>query len=265
MAAAQKSRSGSKRARKRHIQQSLFRHGGKRKGAGRKPGGPRSSAAHKTRPEVKAEHVLHVVLRAVPEIGNLRRPEIYRAIRAASRTAARRTTPFRIVHLSIQRTHVHLLVEAEDKLALARGMQGFQISAARHINTAVGVDRYRRRRGAVFVDRYHLVVIDSPTQARHVLAYVLCNWRKHREDRYGLPASWLIDPYSSACAFRDWKEHDETTAPWTLPERYRPLVVSQPRSWLLSIGWKQVGTISFREVPGAPHDSFRARRPAGAR
>jgi hypothetical protein len=77
MARTDKSESGSKRARKRHIQQSLFRHGGKRRGAGRRPQGPRSSAAHKTRPEVEAEHVLHVVLRAVPEIGNLRRPEIY--------------------------------------------------------------------------------------------------------------------------------------------------------------------------------------------
>ena len=37
-----------------------------------------------------------------------------------------------------------------------------------------------------------LVVINSPTQARHVLAYVLGNWRKHREDRHGLPATWLI-------------------------------------------------------------------------
>ena len=264
MAAARESKLGSKRARKRHIQQSLFRHGGKRRGAGRKPRGPRSSAAHKTRPEVGAEHVLHVVLRAVPEIGNLRRPEIYRAIRAASRTTARRTQ-FRIVHLSIQRTHVHLLVEADDKLALARGMQGFQISAARHINTAIGVDRYRRRRGAVFVDRYHLVVIDSPTQARHVLAYVLGNWRKHREDRHGLPATWLIDPYSSACAFHDWSEHDESAAPWSLPPGYRPLVVSPPRSWLLSLGWKRAGTISFREIPSAQHNRPRSRRPAAAR
>ena len=43
----------------------------------------------------------------------------------------------RIVHLSIQGNHVHLLVEAENRMALARGMQAFEISAAKHINAAV--------------------------------------------------------------------------------------------------------------------------------
>jgi REP element-mobilizing transposase RayT len=248
MAAASTSKTGSKRARKRHIQQALFRHGGKRRGAGRKPRGPRSSEPHKTRPEVETKNVLHVVLRAVPEVGNLRQREIYQAIRAASRTTARRDR-FRIVHLSIQRTHVHLLVEAEDKLALARGMQGFQISAARHINTALRTDPYRRRRGPVFTDRYHLVVITSPTQARHVLAYVLGNWRKHREDQRGLPATWLIDPFSSACSFPGWKELQATKLPWQLPPTYEPLVVSPPRSWLLREGWKLGGAISVRAVP----------------
>jgi hypothetical protein len=73
------------------------------------------------------------------------------------------------------RTHVHMLVEAKDKLALARGMQGFQISAARNINTVLGPDRYRRRRGPVFADRYHVEVITSPTRAHHALSYLLIN------------------------------------------------------------------------------------------
>jgi len=37
----------------------------------------------------------------------------------------------RILHVSTQRTHIHLLVEADHKDALASGMQGFQISAAK--------------------------------------------------------------------------------------------------------------------------------------
>ena len=202
---------------------------------------------------------MHVVLRAVSDVGNLRRTEIYKAIRAASRTSARRVE-FRIVHLSIQHTHVHLLVEAEDKLALARGMQSFQISAARHINTVLGADKYRRRRGPVFVDRYHLVVIKSPTQARHVLAYVLGNWRKHREDQHGLPATWLIDPFSSACSFPGWKELEETIGSWTLPPKYQPLVVSPPQSWLLHKGWRRAGTISIYEVPGAAGSEVRRQQ-----
>jgi REP element-mobilizing transposase RayT len=162
----------SRRARKRHLQQELFRHGGKRKGAGRKPKGRRAGAPHQKRDDFKARHPLHVVMRVVPAVGNMRRRKLYKAMREATITAALRER-FRIVHISLQRTHVHMLVEAKNKLALARGMQGFQISAARHINTVLGPDRYRRRRGPVFADRYHVEVITSPTQAHHALSYVL--------------------------------------------------------------------------------------------
>ena len=77
----------------------------------------------------------------------LRRRCVYQAIREATLTTAR-WEDFRIVHLSIQRTHVHLLVEANDKRALATGMQSFQISAARHLNVAIGKGKPGpRRRG----------------------------------------------------------------------------------------------------------------------
>src|SRR5678815_3917306 len=167
-------RARSRRTDRRHVQQELFKNGGKRRGAGRKPKGARAGSPHKERPEVGPRQGLHVVLRVVPAVGSLRRRELYKAMRDATVTAAIRER-IRIVHISLQHTHVHLLVEAEDKRALARGMQGFQISAARHINTLLGDGRYRRRRGPVFADRYHLEVITSPTQARHTLSYVVIN------------------------------------------------------------------------------------------
>jgi len=68
--------------------------------------------------------------------GGLRRRLAYQAIREATLTTARREN-FRIVQLSIQRTHLHLLVEADDEAALAAGLQGFQISAAKHLNAAI--------------------------------------------------------------------------------------------------------------------------------
>lgn len=194
----------ARRGRKRHLQQLLFRHGGRRKGAGRKPTGMRAGAAHKTRPELAGTEALHVVLRVADGVGSLRQPAIYAAIQKASRTAKDRGR-FRIVQLSIQRTHVHMLVEAEDKTKLAAGMHGFEIAAARNINTVLGADGVRRR-GKVFAGRYHLVVITSPTQARRVLAYVMLNWRRHREDRVREARAWMVDPYSSARSFSDWQE-----------------------------------------------------------
>src|ERR1051325_11237560 len=84
------------RGRKRHVQQELFRHGGKRRGAGRKPGGRRARECHAARPEFKASQPLHVVMRVVREVGSLRRRELYKALREATITAAMRER-FRIV------------------------------------------------------------------------------------------------------------------------------------------------------------------------
>src|SRR5215468_411108 len=149
----------SKRGRKRHVQQELFRRGGKRKGAGRKPNGKRAAERHGERPTIKPYYALHVVMRVVDVVGNLRRRSMYKAVRDASVVSAVKDR-FRIVHLSIQQTHIHMLAEAENKEALARGLQGFQISVARNINTMMGADKYRRRRGKVFEDRYYLEVIN---------------------------------------------------------------------------------------------------------
>src|SRR4051812_8290319 len=85
--------------------------GGARRGAGRKPSGPRAGSSHKKRQELSRRDPVHVTLRVTRAVGNLRRRDAYRAIRAATLTTARRTQ-FRIVQMSIQRTHLHLLVEA---------------------------------------------------------------------------------------------------------------------------------------------------------
>jgi len=244
----------SSRARARSgepAQLALFKkRGGKRRGAGRPPKGARAGSPHKQRPYLHARYPVHVVLRAVGAVGNLRRRRVYHAIRQATLTTARRED-FRIVHLSIQRTHVHLLVEAQDKGALASGMQGFQISAAKHLNAAISKDRPGpRRRGAVFPDRYHAEIITSPRQARHALSYVMNNWRKHQEDRSAVTRTWAIDWFSSAAMFPDWAEYGDEGFLWRGPQTYEPLWVYRPRTWLLREGWKIHGaTISCREVP----------------
>ena len=236
------------KTRKRHVQQALFRHGGRRKGAGRKPKGLRAGTSHEARPTIRAHHPLHVVLRVAPAVGSMRRRSMYKAVREASVVAAVRER-IRIVHVSIQRTHLHMLVEAENKRTLARGMQGFQISVARNVNTALG-EQGRRRRARVFADRYHLTVITSPRQARHALRYVLSNWRRHREDQEGLARTWLVDPFSSGCLFPDWQELEGQAMMWPIRTTYDPIMVYRPRTWLLRQGWKLHGSISARSMPG---------------
>jgi len=213
--------------------------------------GSRAGAPHKARPFLHARYPVHVVLRVIPAVGNLRRRCAYQAIREATLTTARRED-FRIVHLSIQRTHVHLIVEANDKHALASGMQGFQISAAKHLNAAISKGKPGpRRRGTVFPDRYHAEIITSPRQARHTLAYVLNNFRKHREDQAEPMSSWKLDWFSSAILFPGWAEYGDEAFLWRGPPTYDPLLVYQPRTWLLREGWIKSGSISCREVPSA--------------
>ena len=260
--------------RKRHVQQSLvFKpHGGKRAGAGRKPKGQRAGSPHKPRPELKPYFPVHVVMRVHHELGSLRKRSMYKALREATITVAQRELVehvkgvFRIIHVSIQQTHVHMLVEAAHKEALSSGMQSFQISAAKHLNAAVSIKRVARgeprRRGTVFPDRFHQEIITSPRQARHALAYVLNNWRKHREDASGLTRQWNVDAFSTGMLFPGWKEREGEPLLWRWRDTYEPLIVYLPSTWLLQHGWKKHGAIPFRYVPSASAPRTTGRRSA---
>lgn len=241
--------------RKRHVQQPLRFDGkrnrkvrrGRAKG-GRPAKGPRPSERHESRPSFRKYEPQHAVIRATNEIGTLRRREMYKAVRRALVTTFNRPN-FRIVHLSIQGTHIHLLLEADDKSALSRGMQAFQISAAKHLNAAMAVRTGKRRRGNVFVDRYHARIIRTPRQARNALAYVLNNWRKHHENRNAMSRKhgWRLDPFSSAPTFTGWRDVDATAVSW--PATYEPLPVWEPKTWLLREGWKKYGLLVSTEIP----------------
>jgi putative transposase len=247
------------RPRKRHVQTSFqYRkldkngqhRGGPRRNAGRKPTG--DFASHAARPAIDKRHPQHVTLRVVPEVGWLRRLDTYAAVRHALRTVLPRRDQFRVVHLSIQNTHVHLLVEATDKRNLSDGMRAFQISAAKAIN-AVYSRRARlteHRRGRVFGDRYYTEDIGSVRQVRNTLSYVLNNWRRHRDDAgaYSL-FEGRLDPYASGLSFSGWREAVPEHDRW-LPRDYEPLDVSEPRTWLLGVGWTRAAAISMFETPG---------------
>ena len=233
--------------RKRHLQQSFqFRTwGGHRDGAGRKQVNERKSQPHRTRPPIRPSYAVHVSLRIAAELMRLRRRAAYQIVHHAMRVVLRRSD-FWIVHASIQANHLHLLVEANSAMALARGIQAFSISAARRLNQAEANRTGVTRRGPAFPDRYHAEIITNPRQVRHALAYVLNNWRKHKEDRSPATRRWLVDKYSSAVSFTGWAEHSR----WLIPADYDPLPVCTPATWLLREGWKRYAPISIYEVPG---------------
>ena len=66
--------------------------GGKRRGAGRPPKGARAGSPHRERPFLHARYPVHITLRVVGAVGNLRRRCVYQAIREATLTTARLST-----------------------------------------------------------------------------------------------------------------------------------------------------------------------------
>jgi REP element-mobilizing transposase RayT len=254
------------RARKRHVQTSFApyaksldkngqlrgaRKGEKRKGVGRPKRGVRASERHVKRLFLRPSNPVHVILRVHPDVGSLRRAAVFHAIREALITVWKLEDSFHIVHFSVQRTHIHMLVEARDRLSLAKGMQTFGISAAKQINALLVDDEGRRRRGSVFPDRYHARILTKPREVRNCLSYVLNNWRHHGEDKR---VAWQLDPFSSAVTFEGWKEREDRGGRFVQPPAYIAPLVWPPSTWLLNIGWRKYGLISAFDVPGSGHE-----------
>lgn len=154
-------------------------HGGARAGAGRPARGPIASEPHQTRPTLSARHPVRITARVVRAVGELRRRRAYQAIRRAVHTALGRTD-FRIIDLELRAARIELIVEADHRIALARGMQSFQIAAARQLNRALG------RRGTVFPDRYRARVLATRRAVRTALADLPAR------ERTCSPRTWLL-------------------------------------------------------------------------
>ncbi len=161
----------------------------------------------------------------------MREDVLARVVRGAIRAASREA--FRILHFSIQTNHVHLIVEARDKVALARGMQWLNARIARRVNDTL------RARGSVWRERYHARELRTPRSVRNAVVYVLMNAKKH-----GQRVEAGIDMLSSAPWFDGFAGRlarfgDESP-------------VRAPRTWLAGVGWRKRGLIRLDELPRAP-------------
>jgi hypothetical protein len=141
----------------------------------------------------------------------------------------------RVVHYSIQRDHVHLLVEGDDSVALSNGMKS--------ICSRIGklASRVFKRSGSALDGRYHACAVRTPLEARRALAYVLLNARRHWTKQHRKPPPPVLDNASSAVWFDGW------TYPTQPPTR--PMEVATPRTWLLRVGWHRYGRIDLAEIP----------------
>jgi hypothetical protein len=152
---------------------------------------------------------------------------------------------FRVVHYSLQDSHVHLIVESASTAALLSGMRGPMVRVARRVN------RMLFRRGRFWADRWHGRALTGPRQVRNVLGYVLQNRLKHRPvSRSGAGAAVSaygpLDPLSSAQWFHGFVG--------SLPSGFRsvgPPCVVAAKTWLLTVGWLAMAEFGWMKHPKA--------------
>jgi putative transposase len=116
-------------------------------------------------------------------------------------------------------------------------MKSFAVRVAMRVNREIMV----RRTGRVWGDSYHRRELETPSEVRNVLVYVLNNHLKHGEWEVG-----LIDPCSSAPWFDKWMHRREPIPP-------EPHACVRASTWLLDEGWSTVGLgyLHIGEVPRA--------------
>ncbi len=167
------------------------------------------------REELSRHHAVHVTLRTRDGVGYLRRQRVVCALEEAFR-AAKLRFGMRIVHYSIQGNHLHLLIEADDREALVRGMQGLAIRIAKALN------RFFRHSGPVWADRYSSHALKTKREVVNALRYVLGNFARHARD-WGETVERFVD----ACSSIRFLGFAPADAP-----------VATPKTWLLRVGWR---------------------------
>src|SRR5712691_1802367 len=147
--------------------------GGRRAGAGRprKDGTRNKGVPHLPRPALVPRFPVLVTWRINRRVWNLRTGRFFKVLESAMYAGAKKD--FRVVHYAFEKDHIHLIVEASDRVALSKGMQGLGIRVAYAINALMG------RSGNVVPDRYHARILVNPTMARNARRYLVTNAYKH--------------------------------------------------------------------------------------
>ena len=185
----------------------------------------------------------HVTVRLVAGVPSLRDVRIVRRIEKTFANGCERPD-FRLTEYSLQGNHAHLIVEAADQGALARGMMAIGARLALAVNRAAG------HRGRVIADRYHHHLLRTPREVQRALRYVLLNARRHAAKAGAkLAARVRLDPASSARWFEGWKK-ERIAVPQrdVRPPPLRP--VARAKTWLLTVGWQRHGLLDPADVPG---------------
>ena len=235
---------------------------------GRKPKPERLGfVPHDAREPHDHRHPVHVSMRRVRLAPSLRSERIFAVI--LSQLAYVKRQGVRVVHHSVQRDHLHLIVEGKDRRELSDHMRKLFSRIARAVNSVA------HRHGSLFRDRHHRHELEGPTEMRNALVYVLFNERTHHAQNGGaITESTLteLDDRSSVAFLHsdDWAENERPPPELLARLRQRALQtaggelpVSTPHTWLARCGWRVRGggPMSVHEMPRFLRAMARMRGP----
>jgi hypothetical protein len=144
---------------------------------------------HTRREEINAPRPLHLTIKLIR--ADVQNKTILKGLRHAIQRA--RMQGLRIVHYSLEHDHVHLYAEASDNNTLGKGMKALGGSLVKKIHRHLGT------KGSFYKTRYHLRILRSAMEVKHVLNYILKNGIKHKR------TNSIFDPFNSAAAIHDFK------------------------------------------------------------
>jgi REP element-mobilizing transposase RayT len=190
---------------------------GVRLGRPPKPG----SVSHQAREALPKQSVLHVTLSASRNVPNLRARFRFNDLKEAfakfRQVELEEGNGFRLVHYNVLGDHLHLIVEADSKEALAKGMRKLNHSISRRLNRSsvlraggsmhpLDKTPFSKRPGwlgRIFAARYHAHRLKSAGEIANAVRYVMQNSQKHFGQHY----------------FRQRNAWPTMITPWSRPTR----------------------------------------------
>jgi hypothetical protein len=118
---------------------------------------------HRSRPAVSEGRPIYVMLQTLPQVPSLQGKKTSRIVKEALAAASDRLGA-RVRKFEIKARRIHLIVDAEDEIALARAMKGLSVRLARNLN------RHTGESGRVMAERYDVRVLASPDEADRLIA-----------------------------------------------------------------------------------------------
>ena len=141
---------------------------------------------------------VHVCIKLKRGLPSLRKKAEYRELLERFRIIKERFG-CNLRQYSVQKDHIHLLIEARTTSDLSRYMQGLQIRFAKALN------KLWKRTGKVFADRFFAKLCPDWRAVKAATRYILNNALRHgaRNSRRDKDA----DPYSSGPWYVRWKQY----------------------------------------------------------